>query len=56
MPNAILPALFVLPVVREALHYEAVDPVECDLLRRLGVDSHCYERNVAVWRLDLQKS
>ena len=52
--DAVLPALFILPVVREALHDETVDAVERDLLRRFRVNRHCNERNVAVWRLNLE--
>ena len=32
MPDRVLPALLVLPVIREVLHDELVDTVKCQLL------------------------
>ena len=49
--DAVLPALFVLVVVREALHDELVDAVEGDLLVRCCLDSHRDEGDVTVRRL-----
>ena len=51
MPDAVLPALLVLAVEREALHDELVDAVERDAFVRLAHDRHGDEGDVAVRRL-----
>ena len=49
--NRVLPSLFVLPVVREPVHNELVDPVECNLLLRgRALDGHRDQRDVRIRR------
>lgn len=51
VPDAVLPALPIVVVEGEAVHYELVDAVERDPLLGRVLDCHGYERNVAVGRL-----
>lgn len=52
--NGVLPALLVLMVVREPVHDELVDTVQCYFTVRSVLHSHGDERNVAVrWFLRL---
>lgn len=46
MSDGILPSLFVLLVVREAIHDELVDAVQCDLLVASALDGHCNQRDI----------
>ena len=46
MADGVLPALFVLPVVREPLHDELVDAVKGDTLLRVVLDGHGDEGDV----------
>ena len=51
VPEGVLPALGVVPVVREPLHDELVDLGEGQHPLRRVVDGHCGQRNVRVRRL-----
>ena len=51
MPNAVLPALLVLRVVREARADELVDLIQRHPPRRAAPDRHHYERVVRIRRL-----
>lgn len=48
VPNAVLPALTVLPVVRESFHDEPVDAGERQPPFRRGIDGHRYQGDVRV--------
>lgn len=51
MPDGVLPALAVVPVVREVLYDEAVDAAEREALLGRRRDGHGYESDVRVGRL-----
>ena len=48
--DGILPSLFVVTIVREILHDELVDAVECETLFSAATDGHHDERVVGEWR------
>lgn len=51
MPDGVLPALLVLPVVREVLHYVVVDAAQGELSLWAGANGHYYQCVVREWRL-----
>lgn len=46
MSNRVLPALFILVIVRKAFHDKLIDPVQGDLVLGRMFDSHCNESDV----------
>lgn len=51
MPNRVLPALFILSVVRKSVHDELIYPTKCYFLLWGALYSHGNERNVRIRRL-----
>lgn len=51
MPNRVLPALFILPIVRKSVHDELIYSAECYFLLWRALYSHGNECNVRVRRL-----
>lgn len=52
MPNRVLPALFILPIVRKSVHDELIYSAKCYFLLWRALYSHGNERYVRVRRLD----
>lgn len=50
MTYGVLPALFIVSVVREPLHDEPVDAAECEPLPGGAADGHRYQRYVGIGR------
>lgn len=52
MPNRVLPALFIFPIVRKSVHDELIYSAKCYFLLWRALYSHGNERNVRIRRLD----
>lgn len=52
MSNGVLPALFILPIVRKSVHDKLIYSAKCYFLLWRALDSHGNERDVRVRRLD----
>lgn len=52
MSNRVLPALFILPIVRKSVHDKLIYSAKCYFLLWRALNSHSNERDVGVWRLD----
>lgn len=52
MSNRVLPALFILPIVRKSVHDKLIYSAKCYFLLWRALDSHSNERDVRIRRLD----
>ena len=52
MSNRVLPALFILPIVRKSVHDKLIYSAKCYFLLWRALDSHSNERDVRIRRLN----